>query len=279
MKSLIKAGVALGATAMLAACAGNYDVNKVSMMADQGDAFASALHKRYVERAQFEVNEGDWSSVDFFNSRGQMAAMGNAPVPQMPSDRMLKADVKDIELAYNTLTSALNTNAPQVAPDACALSQTWFEHWMEQSAEGHQADHIANARGEFEKAMPLCKGEMSQPMPAPSLPDPIIVYFAHDSAEVTSAAMSVIERAAKAAIAADAKRAVLIGHTDRSGSSAYNMALSEKRAQAVAKALMMQGVPSAEVRASHAGETSPQVATEDGMKHRLNRRVEVMFER
>lgn len=279
MKMVLKAGVVLGATALLAACANTYDIDKVSMMSNQGGAFASALHKRYVERAQFEKGEGNWSSVAFFNSRAEMAAMGDAPMAQMPSERNLKVDGSAINAAYNTLSAALKTNAPQTAPDACARAQTWFEHWMEQAEEGHQADHIATARGEFETAMPQCKGEMGMSMPMADLPGPLVVYFTHDSADITSAAMSLIERAAKAAVMADAKRAVLIGHTDRSGGSAYNMALSQKRAEAVARALMMQGVPSAEIHSSHAGETSPQVKTKDGMRERMNRRVEVMFER
>lgn len=277
MKILMKASVVVGATAMLAACAGNYDVEKVSMMSDQGGAFASALHKRYVEHAQFEKGEGDWASVGFFNSRGEMAAMGEIPTAQMPSERKLKVDVAAIGQASNTLMAALKTNAPQVAPDACARAQTSFEHWMEQSEEGHQADHIANERSAFEKAMPECKGEMAMAMPA--IPEPFIVYFTHNSAELTSAANAIIERSAKAAMAAKVKRAVLIGHTDRSGSSAYNMALSQKRAEAVAKALTSYGLPMTEIQSSHAGETSPQVATDDGMRERMNRRVEVVYER
>jgi len=279
MKFTIKAGVALGAMVVLAGCAGKYDVDKISMMSDQGDAFSSALHKHYAERAQFEVDEGDWQSVSFFNTRAEMAALGNAPVLQKPGERKITMGGGDIDLAYNALSAALKTNAPQTAPDACARAQAWFEHWMEQSEEGHQADHIAWTRGEFEKALPECKGEMAMSGPMAKVPAPFIVYFTHDSADVTSAANSVIERGAKAAVTADIKRAVVIGHTDRSGGDAYNMALSEKRAMAVAKALMMHGVPSAEIKSSFAGETSPQVMTEDGVKDRLNRRVEVVFER
>lgn len=275
MKILMKASVVVGTAALLSACAGNYNIEKVSMMSDSGGAFAAALHKHYVEHAQFEKGEGDWASVGFFNSRGEMAAMGKAPMAQMPSERKLKVDAAAIGQASTTLMAALKTNAPQMAPDACARAQTSFEHWMEQAEEGHQPTHIANERSAFEKAMPECKGEMVMP----AIPDPFVVYFTHNSAELTSAANAIIERSAKAAMAAKVKRAVLIGHTDRSGSSDYNMALSQKRAEAVAAALMSYGLPKAEVQSSHAGETSPQVATDDGMRERMNRRVEVVFER
>lgn len=282
MKTVIKAGAMLGAVAMLSACAGNYDVAGVSAMGDQGDAFASALHKRYSERAEFEVKEGDWQSVSFFNTRAEMAAMGNAPAAQMPSDRALKVEAKDIGQAYTALSAALKTNAPQVAPDACARAQTWFEHWMEQAEEGHQLDHVAMMRAGYEKAIPDCTGKMTMPMAKEmpmALPEPFIVYFTHDSSDLSSANMDLIKRAAAAAKASKATRLVLIGHTDRSGSSAYNQALSRKRVEAVSKTLMDAGVMHDMVTTSFAGETSPQVATDDGMRERMNRRVEVVFER
>lgn len=277
MKTVLKTSALIGAMAMLTACAANYDVAGVSAMADKGNAFASALHKRYVERADFEMSEGDWASVDFFNSRGEMAATGNAPAVQMPSERKLKVDVDAIGSAYSTLTAALKTNAPQAAPDACARAQTWLEHWMEQSEEGHQADDIATARGGFEKAMPECQGTM--PMAMTPLPEPFIVYFTHDSFGLSSANLDLIKRAAAAAKASKTTRLVLIGHADRSGSSDYNVGLSRARVVAVGNALMVEGISRKMVTKSSAGETSPQVTTEDGMRERMNRRVEVVFER
>lgn len=284
MKAITKISATLGVTAMLASCASNYDVARVSGMTDQGGAFATALHKRYVERAQFEVNEGDWASVKFFNTRAEMAALGDVPAVQSANDRDLKVDLNDINLAYNTLSGALKTSAPQVTPDACARAQTWFEHWMEQAAEGHQPDHILAARSGFDLAMPECKGEMPvvKPMVKPvstAMSASFIVYFDHNSAELTPSANVIVGLATGVGMDAYASRAVLVGHTDTSGASAYNVALSQKRAQAVADAMLAKGMPAAEVRASHAGESDPKVATGDNVREGLNRRVVIMFER
>lgn len=277
MKSVLKITAACGALAALAGCASMYDVDRVAGMNDQGGAFASALHKRYIERAQFEVGEGDWQSVAFFNTRAEAAAMNDVPALQMPDDRSLKVDAGAINGAYASLSGALKTNAPQAAPDACARAQTWLEHWMEQSEEGHQADHIATARGEFEKALPECKGDMAMPMA--SMPDPVVIYFTHDSFDISGANMALIQSAAAAAKKSGAKRVVLIGHADRSGSTDYNMGLSRARVAAVGNALMEAGIARTMVQKTYAGETSPQVKTDDGVRERMNRRVEIMFEK
>ena len=65
------------------------------------------------------------------------------------------------------------------------------------------------------------------------------------------------------------------GHTDSTGSDAYNQTLSENRARTVANYLQMQGVNPARIRSQGYGETMPVAdnATEDG--RRKNRRVEI----
>lgn len=65
------------------------------------------------------------------------------------------------------------------------------------------------------------------------------------------------------------------GHTDSTGSDAYNQTLSENRARTVANYLSMQGVSPARIRSQGYGETMPVAdnATDEG--RRKNRRVEI----
>jgi outer membrane protein OmpA-like peptidoglycan-associated protein len=65
------------------------------------------------------------------------------------------------------------------------------------------------------------------------------------------------------------------GHTDSTGSDAYNQTLSENRARTVANYLQMQGVSPARIRSQGYGETMPVAdnATDEG--RRKNRRVEI----
>ena len=67
----------------------------------------------------------------------------------------------------------------------------------------------------------------------------------------------------------------VLGHTDSTGSDAYNQALSERRAQSVADYLSMRGVARARMGIRGYGETQPIASneTEDGRSQ--NRRVEI----
>lgn len=68
------------------------------------------------------------------------------------------------------------------------------------------------------------------------------------------------------------------GHTDTSGSAAYNMGLSERRAQTVKAALMAQGFSEREIVVMHKGESMPLVATGDNVREPQNRRVEIVMQ-
>ena len=89
---------------------------------------------------------------------------------------------------------------------------------------------------------------------------------------ITPEAQQVISDAANYAKSGNATRVVVVGHTDTSGSPAYNVRLSERRAKAVADALVGAGVAQTTLSVDWKGETTPAVATGDGVKEPLNRR-------
>jgi outer membrane protein OmpA-like peptidoglycan-associated protein len=68
---------------------------------------------------------------------------------------------------------------------------------------------------------------------------------------------------------------LILGHTDQLGSSAYNQALSERRATSAATYLMSQGVNGARLATRGLGETEPVASNETEAGRQANRRVEV----
>ena len=69
----------------------------------------------------------------------------------------------------------------------------------------------------------------------------------------------------------------VVGHTDTSGSAAYNLNLSRRRAKDARDELVRQGVDGARITSEGKGETEPFVQTGDGVKEQLNRRTEVLI--
>lgn len=120
----------------------------------------------------------------------------------------------------------------------------------------------------------------------PSVPDQppaasqreFIVYFPFNSDEIGPEGEQVVSDALLYAAAGRAKRIVLIGHSDASGSPGANERLSAERAKGVADALTARGVDPSGLTVAWRGEAELAVATGDGTKEPLNRRVTIMIE-
>jgi len=69
---------------------------------------------------------------------------------------------------------------------------------------------------------------------------------------------------------------LVIGHTDRAGTDAFNDALSRQRAEVVRRALVARGVAAENIVVVGRGEREPIVATADGVAEARNRRVEIL---
>lgn len=102
-----------------------------------------------------------------------------------------------------------------------------------------------------------------------------VVYFAFDQAALDDAARATISEAAEEFQRTGSANIQVAGHTDTSGSSAYNQALSERRELAVTDELIRLGVPASAINGEAYGETQPVVQTGDGVKEERNRRVDI----
>jgi outer membrane protein OmpA-like peptidoglycan-associated protein len=119
------------------------------------------------------------------------------------------------------------------------------------------------------------------PPPPPPPPPPVaeakefIVYFPFDQYVLTTEAQAVVQQAADYSKTGTATKIVVVGHTDTSGSVKYNIRLSERRAKAVADALVGAGVQQTVLSVDWKGKSEPAVQTGDGVKEPLNRRATI----
>jgi peptidoglycan-associated lipoprotein len=107
----------------------------------------------------------------------------------------------------------------------------------------------------------------------------MIVYFDYDRAEIRSEYVPVVAAHAKYLNGNAARKVRLEGHSDERGSREYNIGLGERRAQAVRRALMLQGVTDTQITTVSYGEERPAVAGSDDTAYSRNRRVELVYGR
>jgi outer membrane protein OmpA-like peptidoglycan-associated protein len=113
--------------------------------------------------------------------------------------------------------------------------------------------------------------------PAPPVIGPFIVFFDWDKDDITPAAAAILDNAASAYQQTGHASVTLAGHADRSGSDAYNVGLSQRRANNVRAYLAGRGVPDGSISTEAFGESRPLVDTADGVREPQNRRVEITF--
>jgi peptidoglycan-associated lipoprotein len=107
----------------------------------------------------------------------------------------------------------------------------------------------------------------------------MIIYFDYDKAEIKSEYVTVLAAHAKFLNANVNRKARLEGHTDERGSREYNIGLGERRAQAVRRALLLQGVAEGQLTTVSYGEERPAAAGSDEEGYGKNRRVEISYGR
>ena len=104
---------------------------------------------------------------------------------------------------------------------------------------------------------------------------PKVVYFDFDSYVVKDQYRPVIEANAKALTTNRKMHMAVEGHTDDRGSSEYNLALGQRRAEAVVKSLTLLGADQTQLEAVSFGKERPAVQGENEEAWAKNRRAEL----
>lgn len=273
MTSLRMMGVVAGA-ALLAGCYGA-DVQRMERVQQPvGDAFTQQLFAEYRDLAVFEANQMvDWRSADIFARKALASADGQVVMPEELGDwRLPGFAIDELANARARLVGALDGNARTGNPVQAAIAQSRFDCWVEQQEENIQPDHIAACRDDFFAALAQIEP------PAIEAPAVYLVFFDFDRSNITAAGQDIINNVVSDYAALGQPRVNVVGHTDTSGSAAYNMGLSQRRAEATRAALSASGIPAGQVDISWRGQEAPLVPTPDGVREPSNRRAEISFE-
>lgn len=104
-----------------------------------------------------------------------------------------------------------------------------------------------------------------------------IVYFDYDSFAIRPEFQSVIEAHAKFLKSDKSRKIAIEGHTDERGGREYNLALGQKRAETVRKALTLLGVTDTQLEAVSFGKEKPAMTGNSEAAMEKNRRAEISY--
>ncbi|NQW94838.1 MAG: peptidoglycan-associated lipoprotein Pal [Polaromonas sp.] len=104
-----------------------------------------------------------------------------------------------------------------------------------------------------------------------------IIYFDYDSFTLRPEFQGAVEAHAKYMASNRVRKMAIEGHTDERGGREYNLALGQKRAEAVRRALGLLGVTDVQVEAVSFGKEKPAAEGSDEASLAKNRRAELRY--
>ncbi len=149
------------------------------------------------------------------------------------------------------------------------------------------SDNAARPAAESAKAAPAAPAAPARAVAAVVVPEHLdprsaistgrSVYFGFDDYAVKAGDFPVIERQAAYLRAHPELKVTVEGNTDERGGSEYNLALGQRRAEAVVKALRSQGVKDGQTEPTSWGRDKPKATGHDEAAWAQNRRVDIQY--
>jgi len=123
--------------------------------------------------------------------------------------------------------------------------------------------------------VPAPAAPVAAPAPAPAMTLQAATLFDFDKAVLKPAGKTALDGLVADLSKLNVETVIAVGHTDATGSDAYNQRLSERRVQAVKAYLVSQGVPADRILTEGKGEAQPTASNATREGRAQNRRVEI----
>ncbi len=259
-------------------------------------ALAALQSARSRDRAQALFLAQSWVAAAQDAAQAEALAEQSAQLDRERDQLMLDASRREVELARRE-AERLRTEALAREEENARLAAAQEQERLQSEQAVADADATASqavklaqardredalARKQAELSAALAADEGSGAPPPSRLVGKRRVYTLPGSAFGSgSASLSASAKGSLRALAAEvgSKRNIRIeAHTDSQGADAANLALSQKRADAVRQALQAQGIPAARLSAMGKGETDPLTGNDSPEGRARNRRVEISVE-
>lgn len=292
-----------GLTLALAACSGissHSEIEALNEVQPVGSPFTQYLAAEYRDYSNRENTEMfDYPDAIHFARKGLAAAAGDVVMPEPISDwNLLPAHIEELGTARGRLVNAFDLGARDIAPQLSAVAQARFDCWIEQQEENWQEKDIIACKSQFQEAMNQLEGMLQKPAPMPAATDDLspvsaldagnagpmsaedalyLVFFDFNQSKIGAGAESVLDAVAAEVKKRNATSIEIVGHTDSSGSNAYNEKLAIRRGNAVRDALAQRGLDVSVMHVDGRGERELLVQTADNVREPANRRAQITY--
>lgn len=178
----------------------------------------------------------------------------------------------------NTLTKAA-TLVVMVLAAACASEKSKTDAGTDDSGSSGSSSSpykgpSTNPSGSGVVGKPTATGTGSSAASA-VMPTQRVLYFQFDKSDLSADASALADAWGAWLVANPSAKVRLEGHTDERGTREYNIALGERRGNAVLQALTARGVAERQISVSSFGEERPVATGHDESSWSQNRRVEI----
>jgi outer membrane protein OmpA-like peptidoglycan-associated protein len=194
----------------------------------------------------------------------RQAQIGNA----LADERRARQQIARGEAERNRVLLEARTREVERANEAARSAQAAAAASSVEAEEARKAALAAQSELEALQARKTARGTVI------TLGD---VLFDTGAATLKPGADLALDRLARFLEANPDVRLIIEGHTDSRGSDAYNEALSQRRADAVAQALSIRNVSGERVHSIGRGEGYPVATNDNAAGRQQNRRVEIIF--
>jgi len=293
------AGLALGGCSLVANVNDDDAIRSVNIQ-QGGTPFSQALAVEYRARTVNEIdNEYEWDDAAWYARKGLRANRGEAVMPAEvapapegahfrygslgPVVQVPPARVGELSAAHDRLLAILDSGGRDRLPAAAARAQAFYDCWVEEEWEQDEKN-IALCRTSYLTAISqftVTQAQTTTPASSSAFvakENTFEVFFDFDRFNIDGNAAKTIDQAATKAKTGSKVTVKLTGHTDAAGTDAYNQALSERRADAVKKQLVKDGLPAADITSIGVGKGGQLVPTADGVREPQNRRTEIILQ-
>jgi peptidoglycan-associated lipoprotein len=103
------------------------------------------------------------------------------------------------------------------------------------------------------------------------------VYFEFDKFDIQDKYKSVVGVHARYLVATPARKVLIQGNCDERGSREYNLALGQKRADAMKRSMLLLGAKEAQIESVSLGEEKPRALGKDEASYAENRRGDILY--